>query len=245
MRRCQKTHWINLDNLKKLVGEGSHNEVLSTSIYWVVLPPFLSSANQIVWTTSQCLMVKTKIHLGGGFNHLEKYESQWLVDYPNIYYGNDPNVPNHFKPPTRKFMLLKTWFGWLKTNDWEIFGILNFDESFPKHLAKTWVKQVLQRIPRFGSEWVIFHRMCLKNCSLDSWTRVKPNHSPGQRQLKLPVVISNVQANETNQTNSENGATPEEKKAYSWFKHQKLMRRLSIVVSEWSDYAPAIYQMEN
>ena len=27
------------------------------------------------------------IYLVGGFNHLEQYESQWLVDYP-IYYGN-------------------------------------------------------------------------------------------------------------------------------------------------------------
>jgi len=41
------------------------------------------------------------------------------------------------------------------------------------------------------------------------------------------------------------GQLQKKKKAYSWFKHQKLMRRLSIVVSEWSDYAPAIYQMEN
>ena len=35
------------------------------------------------------------IYLVGGFNHLEQYESQWLVDYP-IYYGNFKKM----KPPT-------------------------------------------------------------------------------------------------------------------------------------------------
>jgi hypothetical protein len=27
-------------------------------------------------------------YLVGGFNHLEKYESQWGWDYPTIYDGN-------------------------------------------------------------------------------------------------------------------------------------------------------------
>ena len=75
-----------------------------------------------------------------------KVNGWWII--PIYIMENDPNVPNHFKPPTRKFMLLKTWFGWLKTNDWEIFGILNFDESFPKHLAKTWVKQSAAKNPK-------------------------------------------------------------------------------------------------